>query len=216
MHNLHFRGTLRGLVFLGGFLQHFVEIGRNVHISVLVHLQIFKVAYEDSVHSDTNHVGDDVEDSERDDDGEPKGHGCQGTVEGIQSANCNKATDGGEQCFADKEDEASDGVHNHSWEEIARNKVEALTRGVAETVPVHSNINVRKFVDELHNALDAPEEALENRNEAHQKSVLRVLFFGQLQKEVRKLDDCQNQRSEGQRANGGGEGVEQGWERIFS
>lgn len=60
---------------------------------------------------------------------------------------------------------------------------------------VHTNMDVSKLVDVLHNALNTTENALEAIDQAYQKPVLGVGLLSELQEEVQKLNNCQNERS---------------------
>jgi len=161
-----------------------VQVRGDIQILSLVHLQIFEVADKDSVHTNTNDLGDDVEDSEGDDDGEAQGDGGQRLIMSIQNGNSNDGAEGSEEDLANEEDEASDGVHDDSAEEVARNEVKALSCCRAETVSMHGNMDVGELVDVLNDALNAAKDALETADEAYQNTVLGVGFLAHLQKEI--------------------------------
>lgn len=214
MRSLHLGLVL--LVLALGFLEERVEVGGDVHVLSLVQLEVFEVANEHGVHTHANNVGNDVKDSEGKDDGETEGNSGKGTVLGIQDGNSDDGAQGSEKGLSDEEDESGDGVHDDRGEEVAGDQVEALTRSVAEAVSVHCDVDVGELVDVLDNSLDAREDALDAGDQAHEELVLGVGLLGELQKEVHELDDRQHESSEGQRAKGGGDGMEQGCNRIFS
>ncbi len=61
----------------------------------------------------------------------------------IRSYNtCDKGTDCSEQGLANEQNKSCNCVHNHSREEITRDKIEAFTCGSAETISVHCLIKV--------------------------------------------------------------------------
>jgi len=75
---------------------------------------------------------------------------------------------------------------------------ERLARTAAEAVTIDGRDNVRMFVDELHDLLQAPHEALQTHHDVLQHLVLALLG---LALDVGKhgadgFDDCDDQRAE--------------------
>jgi len=141
-------------------LQHVVEIRADVQVSILVVLKILKVTNEYCVNTGANNVRNNMQHNERDHTSKTNSDHAELTAQIVDYTNCQHNTNGSEKDLAHKQHETADDVHDHAVEEIAWNEIKTSLRCVAETVTVHSNIDIGELVDIAYNSLNATKEAL--------------------------------------------------------